>query len=128
MATIPWTINTTTTGHDLISYVNHTIAIYWSMSQIGHDLNLYVLIQRNQIYSQHCNQSGVSVLTSIFEVYMLQVKVNRHNYNSYFVIYITWLRQSYYVFTPQLKFYVRIYKISKNRYNAVKLSPHMFIA
>ena len=37
----------------------------------------------------HCNQSGVSILTDVFKVYMLQVKVNRRNYNSYIVIYIT---------------------------------------
>ena len=42
--------------------------------------------------------------------------------------YITWLRQSYYVFNAQLKFTVRIHKIRENRYNAVKLSLHMFIA
>jgi len=58
-------------------------------------------------------------------VYVLQVKVDRHNYNSYVVIYITWLRQSCYVFTTQWKFNVHIYKISKDRYNVVKLSPHM---
>ena len=38
------------------------------------------------------NRSGVSISTNIFEVYMTQVKVQRHNYNSYVVIYITWLK------------------------------------
>jgi len=32
------------------------------------------------------------------------------------------------VYTTQLKFNVRHYKISKNKYNVVKLSPHMFMA
>ena len=59
---------------------------------------------------------------------MAQVNRNWHNYNSYVVIYITWLRQSYYIFTAELKFNVRIYKISMNRYKVVKLSPQMFIA
>ena len=45
----------------------------------------------------HCNQSRVSILTSVISVYKLQVKVNRHNYNSYNFIYITWLWQSCYV-------------------------------
>ena len=44
------------------------------------------------------------------------------------IIYITWLRQSYYVFTAQLKFNAHIYNISEDRYNVVKLSPHMFTA
>ena len=47
--------------------------------------------------SQHCNQSRVSISTNVSEVYMLQVKVNRCNYNSYVIIYIKWLRQSCYI-------------------------------
>ena len=47
----------------------------------------------------HCNQSQVSIKTDVSEGYMLQVKVNRRNYNSYVVIVITWFRQS----TAQLK-------------------------
>ena len=35
--------------------------------------------------------------TNVFEVYMLQDKVNRPNQNSYIVIYITRIRQSFYV-------------------------------
>ena len=73
---------------------------------------MYVSMKPN--YSQHCTQSGVSISTCIFELYMLQVKVNRCNYNSYMdnqfthyhtvetgaiqIIYITWLNQSCYVF------------------------------
>ena len=49
-------------------------------------------------YLVHCNQSGVSILTNVFEVFVLLVKVNRRNYNYCFVIYITWLRQSCYIF------------------------------
>ena len=37
----------------------------------------------------HCNQSQVSIKTDVAEGYMLQVKVNRRNYNSYVVIVIT---------------------------------------
>ena len=59
---------------------------------------------------------------------MSQVNLNWRRYNSYDVMYITWLRQSYYIFIAQLKFDVSIYKIRENRYNAVKLSPYMFIA
>ena len=40
------------------------------------------------------NRSGVSISTNIFEVNMTQVKVQRHNHNSFVVIYITWLIQS----------------------------------
>ena len=35
------------------------------------------------------NQSGVFISTDVFDVCMLQVKINRRNYNSYVVIYIT---------------------------------------
>ena len=61
------------------------------MSQTGHDLSL-ACFNENQI-TLHCNHSGVSILT-VFEVYMLQVEVNRCNFNSYIVMYITCLRQS----------------------------------
>ena len=39
----------------------------------------------------HCsNQSGVVILANyFFKVYMLQVKVNRHNYNSYIKLSIS---------------------------------------
>ena len=36
----------------------------------------------------YSNQSRVSLSTDVFEVFMLQVKVNRHYYNCYAVIYI----------------------------------------
>ena len=49
------------------------------------------MFQQNQI-TLHCNQSGVSVSTNVFEVYMLQVYANRSNYNSYVVIYISGIR------------------------------------
>ena len=58
----------------------------------GRDLKATILIcmfQRNHNYSQHSNQSGVSISTDLFETYMLQVKVYRLKYNSYLVIYIT---------------------------------------
>ena len=38
------------------------------------------LLSRNKRYR-------VFISTSVFEVYMLQVKVNRRNYNSYVIIY-----------------------------------------
>ena len=41
MATILWTINASTTGRDLVCYVNRTIAIHWSMSQTGHNPHGY---------------------------------------------------------------------------------------
>ena len=57
----------------------------------------------------------------------LEVNVNWRNYNSFVVIYIKWLRQSCYVFTTQLKFIARIYKINKYRYNLVKaISTHVY--
>ena len=89
-ATIPWTFNATNTGGDLGSYVKRIIAIYRSMSQTGQDLQL-VCFNENQI-ALHCNHSGVSISTHVFEVYMLQFKVNRLNY-----VYITWLLQSCYL-------------------------------
>ena len=39
----------------------------------------------------------------VSEIYMLQVKGNRCNYNFCVVYYITWLRQSCHVFTAELK-------------------------
>ena len=44
-----------------------------------HTRSQFVCFNENHNYSQHCNQSGVSVSTNVFEVYMLQVKVNRRN-------------------------------------------------
>ena len=52
------------------------------------------------------NVIKVPILTLYFRYLMLQVIVNWRNY----------------------KFNLRIYKISKDRYNVVKLSPHMFKA
>ena len=93
------------------------------MFQWGHSLAikkaLYWSIPNTKVWSQpvcfnkeaitlHCYQSGVSILTDVFEVYVLQVKFNSCNYNSYAVIYITWLRQSCYVFTTQLNFNVHM--------------------
>jgi len=51
------------------------------------------------------NQFGVSILTHVFEVYMLQVKVNRLNFNSYIFIYITY----YSVEIGAIKMYVIMY-------------------
>ena len=80
------------------------------MPQIGHDLeqsmpplgNNFITINvsiktqssthffgtRTRLFSRS-NQSRVSILTDIFEVYMLQVKFNRCNQNSSVHIYIT---------------------------------------
>ena len=60
------------------------------------------IFQGEPNYSLGSNQIGVSISLNVFEVYMLQVKVDRRNYNSCVVIYITWLRQACYVFIAQL--------------------------
>ena len=99
-AIIPWTINATTIGRKILCYVSWTIAIYQCLVQ---DTISICTFQQTQYYSQHFNQSGVSVLTNVFEIYMLQVKVNRCNYNSYIDIYITWLRQIILSITALLK-------------------------
>ena len=117
---------TTGAGRYLVCHVNLTIAIYWSMSQTGYDPLFYnpVNFQRHyhwalsrllcqpdnsdlliNVSNRTQSQLDVStktkllytVLTNVFEVGILQAKVNRRNYNSYDVIYITWLRQSCYV-------------------------------
>ena len=49
---------------------------------------LVCMFQQELNYSLGSNQIEVSISINIFEVYMLQVKVNRRNYNSYLVIYI----------------------------------------
>ena len=46
----------------------------------------------------------------------------------YYMIKAIVLHIYIYIYILQLKFNVHIYKIRENRYNAVKLSPHMFIA
>jgi len=71
------------------------------MSQLGHDPQAQPVYKND--YSLALNSRGVTISTNVFSVHMLQVKVNRRKYNSYLVIYITWLRQSYYVYTAQLK-------------------------
>ena len=53
--------------------------------------------------------------------------MNLRNYNSYDELYHM-IKTIVYVFIAQLKFTIRIHKIRENRYNAVKLSLHMFIA
>ena len=68
------------------------------MSQLGHNLVNYQCLNLDTIFNSFdlnkdmislcSNQGGVSISTTVFEVYMSQVKVNRHNYNSYVVIYI----------------------------------------
>ena len=61
---------------------------------------------------------------------MLQAKVNKGNYNSYVVIYHK-IRAIMLRITAQLKYAqldVNIYMISEDRYNLIKLSPHMFIS
>ena len=63
------------------------------------------ILNANAITLQ-CNQSGVPILTLYFRYLMLQVIVNWRNY----------------------KFNLCIYKISNDRYNVVKLSPHKFKA
>ena len=51
---------------------------------------IFNLLEQGHNYSL-INQYGVSILTDVFEVYMLQVEVNRRNYYSYIIIYITLL-------------------------------------
>ena len=58
---------------------------------------------------------------------MSQVSMNLRNYNSYDELYHM-IKTIVYVFIALLKFTIRIHKIRENRYNAVKLSLHMFIA
>ena len=53
----------------------------------GHDRQP-IYQNREQLLSRS-KQNGVSISTNVFEVYMLQVKVSKSNYNSYIVIYIT---------------------------------------
>ena len=74
--------------------------------------NLYSYVSMKPDYYKHCNQSEVYISTNVFELYLLQVKVNRRNYNHvmhyntvkkgamqmYVIIYITWLSQPCYVF------------------------------
>ena len=52
------------------------------------------MFQQKPNHSQYYNQSGVSILTDVFEVYMLQVKVNRRNYNSYSTVKIGAIKMS----------------------------------
>ena len=52
--TIPWTINATTTGGDLVSYnlcqYNITLAINWSMPQTEHDPHGYKFVNYQHLY------------------------------------------------------------------------------
>ena len=54
-------------------------------------------------YSQHCNQSSVSLSTDVFKVYTLQVKVNWQNYNSYIGIIHYMIKAIMLCITAQLK-------------------------
>ena len=102
-----------------MSYMDTSVAIKEAPNPSIPNTELWSqpLCFNENVITLYCNQSRVSILTYVFEVYVLQVKVNRRYYNFYIVIYITWLRQSCYIFTAQLKFNVRIYKIGEERYD-----------
>ena len=68
-ATIQRTINASTTGCDLVYYVNLIIAISRSCQnsrqrQPGNS-NQFACFKKNQNYFQHCNQSEVAVSTKV---------------------------------------------------------------
>ena len=76
----------------------------------------YLLIKTGfQVYSLVVNSTELIHKLYLFRYLMSQVNMTWRNYNSYAIFYITWLRESYYVFTAQLKFKVHIYKISQSR-------------
>ena len=51
------------------------LVVLWQMPR--HDLSSYYYYRMDSNCSHHCNQCEVSILTNVFEVYILQVKVNR---------------------------------------------------
>ena len=57
------------------------------MSQLGHDLELIRLEQRHN--HSLAAFKAESLYQLVYLSFMLQVKVNRRNYNTYVVIYIT---------------------------------------
>ena len=73
-------------------------------------------VYQNREWLLSCsNLYGVYLSTSVFQAYMLQVKVNRCNYNSYVTSYTTWSRQSYVTYCSTVEIvaiekYVIIYK------------------
>ena len=71
-------------GHDPLPLGEIALAIGVNTNTSSQSIKSYTIstriIQRKPNYSQHCYQSGVSILTNVFEVYILQVKVNRQNY------------------------------------------------
>ena len=74
----------TDTSNQLINVSNRT----------GRDLVCYQLDNSDRMFQWNQITLNISVSTYVFEIYILQVKVNRRNYNFYVVIYITWLLQS----------------------------------
>ena len=66
------------------------------------------------------NLYGVSISTSVFQVYMLQVQVNRCNYNSCVIINITLLRQSCYISQEGRK-------ANQNNFSSEPHSPHFLV-
>ena len=49
------------------------------------------MISACMIQLEHIYTLAVIKVTDLFEVLMLQIKVNRRNYTSHAIIYITWL-------------------------------------
>ena len=86
----------------------------------GTIFNLFV--KTGNDYFLLLNSTELLYQLTLFRYLILEVTM------SCIVIYIPWLRQSCYIFTAQLECNVPSYKISKDRYNVVKLSPHMYIA
>ena len=96
-----------TNGCNQLSMSTRTQACNFQYQTNGHNLQL-IRFEQGHNYSWtrtwllSCNNlGGVSISTNVFEFSMLQVKVNRRNYNFYIIIYITWLSQLCYIFTAE---------------------------
>jgi len=105
------TINAKPHGHDLISYQYQPDTSLNQCQTNGHNLSFFVSM-RTKLQSRS-NQSRVSISNDVFEVYMLLVKVNRHNYNFLVVIYITIIKIIMLQIYSTIKIYVIIYQMIK---------------
>ena len=80
MATIPWIITAITTGCNLVCYVNWTIAIYWSMSQTGHNPHSFNPVNYQRHLTGHDLVCYVNCTIAIYWS-MPQTGHNPHGFN-----------------------------------------------
>ena len=81
-----WSLQLVCFNGDQLSKSNGTQALIYQCQTNGHDPQSVCQNKERLLFCS--KQYEVSISTNVFEVYILQVKINRRIYNSYLVIYL----------------------------------------